>query len=155
MATSNMHCAATLADQLAESKIEPHDDYHVARLLPRIMPRVEQAPDQAQQETAEQPAAKPKKKRIRRQKLELEYLRGLVVQLEEKMTQLKTNQLPEEATTVSVPVVHSPLIWKGIAERQCKERARSEEKNKNLRASLEGPRDEVRSEGWSGGGHIC
>ncbi|KAG2521127.1 hypothetical protein JM16_006416 [Phytophthora kernoviae] len=37
-------------------------------------------------------ATKPKKKRIRRQKLELDYLRDLVVKLEDQMTQLNTRQ---------------------------------------------------------------
>lgn len=49
------------------------------------------SPDSAPivKEEPAQPPAKPKKKRIRRQNLELDYLRQLVGKLEEQMTQLK------------------------------------------------------------------
>ncbi|ETK81941.1 hypothetical protein L915_12597, partial [Phytophthora nicotianae] len=89
-----------------------------------------------QQPCAVEPPAKPKKKRIRRQKLELEYLRGLVGKLEQQMTQLKTRQREDAGHTTAVNAEMS--IWKGIAERQQTERARAEEKNQKLRASLEG-----------------
>ncbi|KAI9990545.1 hypothetical protein PInf_018108 [Phytophthora infestans] len=79
---------------------------------------------------------KPKKKRVRRQKLELEYLRGLVGKLEQQMTQLKSRQ--REVSEVSTSANTKTSIWKGIAERQQAERARVEEKNQKLRASLEG-----------------
>ncbi|ETI41921.1 hypothetical protein F443_12886 [Phytophthora nicotianae P1569] len=89
-----------------------------------------------QQPCAVEPPAKPKKKRIRRQKLELEYLRGLVGKLEQQMMQLKTRQSDDAGHTTAFNAETS--IWKGIAERQQTERARAEEKNQKLRASLEG-----------------
>ncbi|KAK1935827.1 hypothetical protein P3T76_010521 [Phytophthora citrophthora] len=84
---------------------------------------------------------KPKKKRIRRQKLELEYLRKLVVSLEEKMSDLKVKQSSRAADHNEKPPTSSTeglSTWKGIAERQEKERTRVEEKNKKLRVSLKG-----------------
>ncbi|POM68712.1 Hypothetical protein PHPALM_15093, partial [Phytophthora palmivora] len=87
----------------------------------------------------QQAPIKPKKKRIRRQKLELEYLRDLVGKLEEQMTQLKSTQREDWDRTSAIKTEpKGPSIWKGIAERQQKERARVEEKNQKLRASLEG-----------------
>ncbi|KAL3670599.1 hypothetical protein V7S43_003791 [Phytophthora oleae] len=92
-----------------------------------------------QQPSAVQAPAPPKKKRIRRQKLELEYLRELVGKLEQQMAQLKTRKDEELDHFVTVKSeVKGPSIWKGIAERQQKERARAEEKNQKLRVSLEG-----------------
>ncbi|RLN49808.1 hypothetical protein BBJ29_007691 [Phytophthora kernoviae] len=94
-----------------------------------------------QQETSTQLAGKPKKKRIRRQKLELEYLRELVVKLENKMTQLKDSHT-ETPQTKFKPGLEADakirLVWKDIAQRQQKERERVEDKNKKLRVSLEG-----------------
>ncbi|KAL3670968.1 hypothetical protein V7S43_004153 [Phytophthora oleae] len=43
-------------------------------------------------------AAKPKKKRVRRQKLEIEYLRKLVPSLEEQVSELKPSRLPSLMT---------------------------------------------------------
>ncbi|KAG7395769.1 hypothetical protein PHYBOEH_003204 [Phytophthora boehmeriae] len=87
--------------------------------------------------TTQTAAAKPKKKRIRRQKLELNYLRELVVKLEDQMTELKTKQ-NEPQDDKQKAVEAAPSIWKGIAERQLKERERAETKNQKLRMSLEG-----------------
>ncbi|KAG7386376.1 hypothetical protein PHYPSEUDO_000305 [Phytophthora pseudosyringae] len=88
---------------------------------------------------SKQAPAKPKKKRVRRQKLELEYLRGLVGKLEQQMTQLQATQREDGAQTATIKSEpKGPSIWKGIAERQQKERARVEEKNQKLRVSLEG-----------------
>ncbi|RLN88192.1 hypothetical protein BBJ28_00014567 [Nothophytophthora sp. Chile5] len=88
---------------------------------------------------------KPKKKRVRRQKLELEYLRDLVETLEDKMTQLKTQQGVEQLVnesagvdTADATVLSVGSVWKGIAARQLKERTRVEEQNQKLRVSLEG-----------------
>ncbi|GMF28403.1 unnamed protein product [Phytophthora lilii] len=89
-----------------------------------------------EEQPARQPAAaqaKPKKKRIRRQKLELEYLRDLVGKLEQQMTQLKASRTAGVETAGK-----APSVWKPIAERQQRERARVEEKNQKLRVSLEG-----------------
>ncbi|KAG1712914.1 hypothetical protein DVH05_000646 [Phytophthora capsici] len=86
-----------------------------------------------------QSPAPPKKKRVRRQKLELAYLRELVGKLEQQMVQLKSRKDEELGQVVAVESgVNGPPIWKGIAERQHKERMRAEEKNQKLRASLEG-----------------
>ncbi|KAK1935828.1 hypothetical protein P3T76_010522 [Phytophthora citrophthora] len=83
--------------------------------------------------------APPKKKRVRRQKLELAYLRELVGKLEQQITQLQSKKDEELSQVVAVKCeVKGPMVWKGIAERQHKERARAEEKNQKLRASLEG-----------------
>ncbi|KAE8986499.1 hypothetical protein PR003_g23781 [Phytophthora rubi] len=86
-----------------------------------------------------QPPAKPKKKRIRRQKLELEYLRQLVGKLEEEKTQLKAQQRTPDSQVAAIKTeAQAPSLWKGIAERQRKGRAQAEEKNQRLRVSLEG-----------------
>lgn len=111
-----------------------------------------------------QSPAPPKKKRVRRQKLELAYLRELVGKLEQQMVQLKSRKDEELGQVVAVESgVNGPPIWKGIAERQHKERMRAEEKNQTLRASLEGqlklasrlerllkkrPRDEEVADRW-------
>ncbi|KAG6613778.1 EVI5 protein [Phytophthora cinnamomi] len=94
------------------------------------------------------PPDKPNKKRVRRQKLELVYLRELVKRLEEQLTQLKANSPPPpppptvdsdcDKTAAAVTERKNSLIWKGVAERQLNERTRVEEKNKKLRASLKG-----------------
>ncbi|GMF55967.1 unnamed protein product [Phytophthora fragariaefolia] len=81
--------------------------------------------------------AKPKKKRIRRQKLELDYLRQLVGKLEQQMAELKERQRAPREEIIKAEA-GAASIWKGIAERQQKERARAEEKNRRLRVSLEG-----------------
>ncbi|KAG1692509.1 hypothetical protein DVH05_025261 [Phytophthora capsici] len=77
--------------------------------------------------------AKPK--RVRRQKLELEYLRKLVPSLEEKVSELNARQT---SYAEPIEISEAPSVWKGVAERQQKERARVEEKNRELRSSLEG-----------------
>ncbi|KAG2774193.1 hypothetical protein JG687_00004991 [Phytophthora cactorum] len=83
-------------------------------------------------------SVQPKKKRIRRQKQELLYLRELVVNLEEQMSKLKVKQPPSIDDHDKGTADEAPSIWKGIAKRQLKERTRVEEKNQNLRSSLEG-----------------
>ncbi|KAK1929529.1 hypothetical protein P3T76_014927 [Phytophthora citrophthora] len=80
--------------------------------------------------------AKPK--RVRRQKLELEYLRKLVPSLEEKVLELNVKQTAVVDYARSIESSEIPSIWKGMAERQLKERTRVEDKNKELRTSLEG-----------------
>ncbi|KAL4088252.1 hypothetical protein PRIC1_012676 [Phytophthora ramorum] len=82
--------------------------------------------------------APPKKKRIRRQKLELDYLRELVGKLEQQMTQLQLSKCSPLALEEETVKNSLPSVWKGIAERQQKERARAEDKNQKLRVSLEG-----------------
>ncbi|OWZ15558.1 hypothetical protein PHMEG_00010775 [Phytophthora megakarya] len=54
------------------------------------------------------------------------------------MTQLKVSQREKNFSPVIKTETKGPSIWKGIAERQQKERARAEEKNQKLRVSLEG-----------------
>ncbi|KAF1779679.1 hypothetical protein GQ600_25353 [Phytophthora cactorum] len=68
-------------------------------------------------------SVQPKKKRIRRQKQELLYLRELVVNLEEQMSKLKVKQPPSIDD-------HDKAAIEGENS--------SEEKNHNLRSSLEG-----------------
>ncbi|KAG7386374.1 hypothetical protein PHYPSEUDO_000303 [Phytophthora pseudosyringae] len=97
-------------------------------------------PNATQTTAAVQPPAKPKKKRIRRQKLELEYLRKLVLNLEEQRSGLKAKQLSmyKNSEGAAETDVKAPPIWKEIAERQLKERIRVGGTNRNLRSSLEG-----------------
>ncbi|KAJ8577256.1 hypothetical protein ON010_g1952 [Phytophthora cinnamomi] len=71
--------------------------------------------------------AKPQKRR--RQKQELEYLRLVVKDLEEQITQLQAKQPTGKTEGLS--------FWKGVAEYQKLERTRAEEENRGLRASLE------------------
>ncbi|KAG7384947.1 hypothetical protein PHYPSEUDO_002093 [Phytophthora pseudosyringae] len=104
-----------------------------------LLPRLSSVPAPVAQgelpPASTQAPAKPKKKRVRRQKLELEYLRGLVGGLEQQMTQLTATQTEDGAQPAAV---QAPSVWKGIAQRQREERARVEEKNQKLRASLQG-----------------
>ncbi|CAH0476979.1 unnamed protein product [Peronospora belbahrii] len=92
-----------------------------------------------EKEETTQLAVQPKKKRIRRQKLELEYLRNLVGQLGEQLSTLEAKQTSvlSDKSKLS-PEMNAPSIWKGIAERQLKDRARVEEQNRKLRSSLNG-----------------
>ncbi|RLN94659.1 hypothetical protein BBJ28_00004082 [Nothophytophthora sp. Chile5] len=107
-----------------------------------------------------------KKKRVRREKIELEYLRGELVKLEDELEQLKTrgherrhrsgcsvseDQL-KRATAICLPtfgyrpiaprddVVSTPanqFTWQAIAERQFKERCRAQRQHHQLLAQLE------------------
>ncbi|GMF23128.1 unnamed protein product [Phytophthora lilii] len=132
--TSNHFHGAT---QGTSFKVAPSifDNCCAAELLSAFpVPIVKEEP--MHQVVAPHPAAKPKKKRIRRQKLELDYLRKLVGKLEDEMAQLKAKQ-PFQIQNAESSRKATP-IWKGIAERQLKERERAEEKNRNLRVSLEG-----------------
>ncbi|RLN94668.1 hypothetical protein BBJ28_00004078 [Nothophytophthora sp. Chile5] len=92
--------------------------------------------------SAETEAAKPKKKRVRREKLELAYLRDLVETLEGKMAQLKARPATDvDTVTARLALLNgakTSSVWMGIAERQFKERTRAEEQNQKLRVSLEG-----------------
>ncbi|RLN71167.1 hypothetical protein BBJ28_00004397 [Nothophytophthora sp. Chile5] len=115
--------------------------------------------DGAASASVETGAAKPKKKRVRREKLELTYLRDLVETLEGKMAQLKARPAMESnanssgtslsrrtadsvnAVTARLALLNGPKtssVWMSIAERQFKERRRAEEQNQKLRVSLEG-----------------
>ncbi|KAL4116953.1 hypothetical protein PRIC2_012403 [Phytophthora ramorum] len=94
-------------------------------------------PDTTKQIPVVNPATNPKKKRIRPQKLELDYLRGLVGKLERNMSELQVKQSAIDNKCIKTETT-APSIWKGIAERQQMDRVRAEEKNQRLRSTLEG-----------------
>lgn len=58
--------------------------------------------------------------------------------LEEKVSELNARQTSFFNYAESIETSEVPSVWKGVAERQHKERARVEEKNRELRTSLEG-----------------
>ncbi|ETK81946.1 hypothetical protein F441_12847 [Phytophthora nicotianae CJ01A1] len=90
----------------------------------------------------------PKKKRVRRQQVELKNLRELAGKLEHRLEQLKKRRLASTQTAnglingnFSCGSSHSakcgPVsVWEDIADRQFKERARVEKQNEQLKAIL-------------------
>ncbi|KAG6966178.1 hypothetical protein JG687_00005000 [Phytophthora cactorum] len=90
----------------------------------------------------------PKKKRVRRQQVELKDLRELAEKLEHRLEQLKKHRLSSAQTpnrpingnfssSNSHSVIFGPAsVWESIADRQFKERARAEKKNEQLKAIL-------------------
>ncbi|KAG3111572.1 hypothetical protein PI124_g9326 [Phytophthora idaei] len=93
-------------------------------------------------------ATVPKKKRVRRQQVELKDLRELAEKLEHRLEQLKKHRLSSAQTpnrpingnfssSNSHSVIFGPAsVWESIADRQFKERARAENKNEQLKAIL-------------------
>lgn len=96
---------------------------------------------------------KPKKKRIRRERVELDYLRRESRKLQAELVQLqrayrqrhgRTSQLREPGSRPMfgnrqiVPrIKETEFVWQGIAERQLKERLRVQSRNRELREQLE------------------
>ncbi|EGZ08599.1 hypothetical protein PHYSODRAFT_305546 [Phytophthora sojae] len=101
---------------------------------------------------------KLKKKRLRRQKLEIEFLREEVSRMEGELVRLREKQPVQSAMPTSVasvatqdlqisPTTHNyrrivprkkerHFVWKEIAERQFKERWRAQNQNRELRSQL-------------------
>ncbi|OWY98479.1 hypothetical protein PHMEG_00030750 [Phytophthora megakarya] len=74
-------------------------------------------------------STKPAKKRVRREKQELQHLRALAVKLGSRMEELQAADTNKSEFSTS--------IWKPIAERQRKERTRAEKQNRELLDSVE------------------
>ncbi|KAE9015402.1 hypothetical protein PR001_g13532 [Phytophthora rubi] len=104
---------------------------------------------------AQSSTAVPKKKRVRRQQLELKYLRELSGELERRLGQLKKQRLcsPQTAqcrsssegggvsncssTNLTGKIKYGPVsVWEAIADHQLNERSRAEKSNKKLRLLL-------------------
>jgi len=111
----------------------------------------------AKTEHSEEPQ-QPAKKRVRKQREELLYLRAKVAEMEELLANLQKSDATSgsSANSASSPVSmldtepsHSDTAsakesevllrsaWERVAERQCKERERSEKENRKLKATLE------------------
>ncbi|KAG7395767.1 hypothetical protein PHYBOEH_003202 [Phytophthora boehmeriae] len=91
----------------------------------------------------------PKKKRVRRQQVELRYLRELTGKLEHRLEQLKKRRVTSNSLTSPADSAQSYQIgingavnysgaslWEGIADRQFKERKRAEKQNQELKMAL-------------------
>ncbi|KAF1789997.1 hypothetical protein GQ600_896 [Phytophthora cactorum] len=99
-----------------------------------------QTPTAAQQPTAAPPAGPPvKKKRIRREIVELKFLRGKVKELEEELRKLQLGfSTSPRADGEPVPLDGlMPSVWTSMAGRQLKDRMRAERENQELRNMLQ------------------
>lgn len=104
---------------------------------------------------------KPKKKRIRRQREELLYLRAKVAEMQQMLEDLQNGNFPSESgsssseSPASSPVAHQRppsssttsqhgaaamrrMHWKILAQTQLAERQRAEQENQHLKATLDG-----------------
>ncbi|KAG3112422.1 hypothetical protein PI125_g8251 [Phytophthora idaei] len=93
---------------------------------------------------------KPTKKRIRRQREELLYLRVKVQEMESSLAELKGKETRTRSPTGSstqLAVNGKPSsegssllasVWESLANRQYKDRGRAEQENRNLKSTLEG-----------------
>ncbi|KAF1322474.1 hypothetical protein FI667_g11271, partial [Globisporangium splendens] len=103
--------------------------------------------------TSDEQPAKPTKKRVRKQREELLYLRKKVVEMENLLEKLQENDSngSSSSPTSSAGMLNAGTIkqegekkisigsvWERVAERQYKERERSERENRKLKATLEG-----------------
>ncbi|POM76030.1 M96 mating-specific protein family [Phytophthora palmivora] len=99
-----------------------------------------QTPKAEQQPTAAPPAGPPvKKKRIRREIVELKFLRGKVKELEEQLRELQLG-FSTSPTVEGEPVSLDglmPSVWTSMAGRQLKDRMRAERENQELRGMLQ------------------
>ncbi|GMF43216.1 unnamed protein product [Phytophthora fragariaefolia] len=93
--------------------------------------------------------AKPTKKRIRRQREELLYLRVKVKEMESNLAELKSkevrsrpsggaSQLALNGKPNSVGSSLLAFVWESLANRQYKDRERAEQENRKLKSTLEG-----------------
>ncbi|RLN88195.1 hypothetical protein BBJ28_00014569 [Nothophytophthora sp. Chile5] len=93
------------------------------------------------------PAPRPKK-RVRRQQLELRYLRELAGKLEHRLDQMKRHRSKskvEQRGGASDPAAYrcrfegrkSTSVWEGIADRQFKDRMRAEKQNHELKMAVD------------------
>ncbi|KAH7459592.1 hypothetical protein PRIC1_012673 [Phytophthora ramorum] len=88
---------------------------------------------------------KPTKKRIRRQREELLYLRVKVQEMESSLAELKSNEGHGSSTQLACngkqkaerPSLLSS-VWESLANRQYKDRERAEQENRKLKSTLEG-----------------
>lgn len=88
------------------------------------------------QETPPQEQPRPKKKRVRRQREELLYLRKKAKQLEDELERLRLSEAA--ATDAQVASVGSAAsLWEGIASRQQQVRCQAEDENRRLKQMLE------------------
>ncbi|KAG6613774.1 M96 mating-specific protein family [Phytophthora cinnamomi] len=98
-------------------------------------------PTKAQTPTATQPVDAPpvKKKRIRREIVELKFLRGKAKELEEQLRELQLGfSTSPRAEGEPVPLDGlMPSVWTSMAGRQLKDRMRAERENQELRSMLQ------------------
>ncbi|KAG7377019.1 hypothetical protein PHYPSEUDO_012326 [Phytophthora pseudosyringae] len=99
-----------------------------------------QTPTAAYQPVAAPPAGLPvKKKRIRREIVELKFLRGKAKELEEELHKLQlgfSTSPRAEGESVSLDGL-MPSVWTSMAGRQLKDRMRAERENQELRSMLQ------------------
>ncbi|GMF43214.1 unnamed protein product [Phytophthora fragariaefolia] len=110
-----------------------------ARKTSRSTPAKAQTPTTAQPSVAPQAGPPVKKKRIRREIVELKYLRSKVKELEEQLRELQLgfSTLPR-AEGEPIPLDgFIPSVWTSMAGRQLKDRMRAERENQELRDMLQ------------------
>ncbi|KAE8991229.1 hypothetical protein PF011_g18023 [Phytophthora fragariae] len=84
---------------------------------------------------------KPTKKRIRRQREELLYLRVKVQEMESSLAELKSKETRNRSPGSQLAVSGKPnlaSVWESLANRQYKDRERAEQENRKLKSTLEG-----------------
>lgn len=84
---------------------------------------------------AEVPPQKPKKKRVRRQREELLYLRKKAKQLEDELERLAQREATADGQVAATGTASS--LWEGIASRQLQVRCQAEDENRRLKRMLE------------------
>ncbi|KAE8984106.1 hypothetical protein PR003_g24989 [Phytophthora rubi] len=94
-----------------------------------------QTPVATQPVTAPQAGPPVKKKRIRREIVELKYLRGKVKELEEQLRELQLG-FSTSPRAEGEPDGLMPSVWTSMAGRQLKDRMRAERENQELRDVL-------------------
>ncbi|KAE8991230.1 hypothetical protein PF011_g18022 [Phytophthora fragariae] len=95
-----------------------------------------QTPAATQPVTAPQAGPPVKKKRIRREIVELKYLRGKVKELEEQLRELQLG-FSTSPRAEGEPDGLMPSVWTSMAGRQLKDRMRAERENQELRDMLQ------------------
>ncbi|RLN63771.1 hypothetical protein BBJ29_009391 [Phytophthora kernoviae] len=97
--------------------------------------------------TGDAQVTKPTKKRVRRQREELLYLRVKVQEMESSLEQLKEKETqnpaksPNSSPSKGHPDAGKSLlasVWESLANRQYKDRERAEQENRKLKSTLEG-----------------
>uniref|UniRef100_K3W8X2 M96 mating-specific protein family n=1 Tax=Globisporangium ultimum (strain ATCC 200006 / CBS 805.95 / DAOM BR144) TaxID=431595 RepID=K3W8X2_GLOUD len=147
--------------QSAVAVPKPRQQVKTATMQPKANATLATTAVSATSPKSDEQPAKPTKKRVRKQREELLYLREKVVEMEnllDKLQKKDPNGCSGNSPTSSGGMVDAETVkqegekkisigsvWERVAERQYKERERSERENRKLKATLEGQIKLVRS----------
>lgn len=125
-----------MMESFAKVKTPPRRTRKSSRSTPT---NAQTTPTATQSSTAPQAGPPVKKKRIRREIVELKYLRGKVKELEEQLRELQLGfSTSPRAEGEPVPLDGlMPSVWTSMAGRQLKDRIRAERENQELRNMLQ------------------